>query len=272
MSCPENNYPERTMIMKKKVFKRVSSLILVLALVLGISVTAAAKSVSMEEAKEIAYTDAGVSAESVTSIDKLIQYRSGRSNFYKFIFRTDSTKYVYIIRTDGTIIKNESVKINSSGSHHSTTAKNSVKLSRDEALEIAIKYAKTSEAKLRECDIELEKEKGVYYYEVELETKGGKEYEYCINAETGEVYTSCSQLLLAYDGGTGAFITENEALAIAMKHAKLSDSAIKCYEAELDEDDGIYCYEIEFSTTGGKKYEYEIDAITGDILEHECKR
>ncbi|HCE34134.1 MAG TPA: peptidase, partial [Clostridiales bacterium] len=37
---------------------------------------------------------------------------------------------------------------------------------------------------------------------------------------------------------------------------------------ELDFDDGIYVYEVEF-VSGGYEYEYEIDAKTGRILNFE---
>ena len=45
-------------------------------------------------------------------------------------------------------------------------------------------------------------------------------------------------------------------------------SYIRC---ELDEDDGRWIYEIEF-TAGGAEYEYEIDAADGAVLKAERER
>lgn len=64
-------------------------------------------------------------------------------------------------------------------------------------------------------------------------------------------------------------ITEDEAKKLALEHAGLNEGAIKSYSIELDWDD--YKYEIEFFTKG-IEYEYEINAITGEIIEADKDR
>ena len=64
-------------------------------------------------------------------------------------------------------------------------------------------------------------------------------------------------------------ITEEEAKKLALEHAGLNEVAIKSFSIELDWAD--YKYEIEFFTKG-IEYEYEIHAITGEILEADMDR
>lgn len=72
-------------------------------------------------------------------------------------------------------------------------------------------------------------------------------------------------------GNTSASITVDQAKAAALAHAGLSADSVYFEKAELDYDDGVLVYEIEFSA-GSVEYEYEIDAQTGDILDHEWDR
>lgn len=60
----------------------------------------------------------------------------------------------------------------------------------------------------------------------------------------------------------------DQALAIALAHAGLSGNQVTVTKAELDTDDSVAEYEIEF-LSGGFEYEYEIDAYSGAILEWE---
>ncbi|MDV4150753.1 PepSY domain-containing protein [Clostridium sp. AL.422] len=63
-------------------------------------------------------------------------------------------------------------------------------------------------------------------------------------------------------------ITVEEAKQIALNHAGLSSSQVTLVKSELDFDDGIQKYELEFYFNN-KEYNYEIDANTGNILKYE---
>lgn len=269
--------------------KRISSLLLALALVLGISAAAlAATSLSSEQAKELAYADAGISADDVAYIDNMVQFRTGSEYFYKFVFRTATTKYVYIVNSGTGEITNRLAtplrSYNTGGGHHSTStgghhssgnhhgnnwssaASNTVVLTQEEALELALKQANITAATLKKQEVELKYWNSVYYYEVELETTGDSEYEYHINAETGAVISNEVELSWSEGGGSKAYITSEEALTIALTHAGVSASGLKRQEVEFDGDDGMYYYEVELKTQSGGKYEYEINASTGVIM------
>ena len=60
-------------------------------------------------------------------------------------------------------------------------------------------------------------------------------------------------------------ITEEEAQAIALEHAGLTEADISRLHIRTDWDDGRQEYDVEFHA-GHLEYEYEIDFLTGKIL------
>ena len=74
------------------------------------------------------------------------------------------------------------------------------------------------------------------------------------------------------DGGTmhgeaytGEYIGYESALAAALSHAGLDSSQVSATEVEMDCENGVIVYEVEFRY-GGQEYEYEINASTGEIM------
>ena len=63
----------------------------------------------------------------------------------------------------------------------------------------------------------------------------------------------------------GAYIGTEAALAAALSHAGLSAADVTVKEIEYDYEDGRMVYELEFCTSAGE-YEYDIDALTGEIV------
>ena len=124
--------------------------------------------------------------------------------------------------------------------------------------------------------IELDREKSGDVYEVEVKS-GGVEYDLDIDAKTGKVLRTDKDDNDKDDFGDddsddkvivpdGKFITEKAAIEIAMKQAKGTVT-----EVELDEDDGRVIYEIEIKD-GKYDYDFDIDAISGEVLKFEKDR
>lgn len=67
-----------------------------------------------------------------------------------------------------------------------------------------------------------------------------------------------------------AYISQEEALAVVYGHAGVAAGDVLESEIELDSDDHIMIYKVEFET-GVKKYEYKINATTGAVVSHEGK-
>lgn len=66
-------------------------------------------------------------------------------------------------------------------------------------------------------------------------------------------------------------IGQDAALSIALDHAGLTSSQIYELDMELDSEDGIMVYEIEFESSAGE-YEYDIHAHTGQIVKYKAPR
>ena len=134
-------------------------------------------------------------------------------------------------------------------------------LTREEAKAVAFAHAGVTEA--YDVEIELDQDKGIVHYEVDFETKEA-EYDYEVEAYTGEVLKSRIKEKKV-SAPTGEKLTKEEAKEIALKHAGVEASRV---EVELDKDNGVYKYEIEFRA-GGYEYDYEVEAYTGEILKSE---
>lgn len=61
-------------------------------------------------------------------------------------------------------------------------------------------------------------------------------------------------------------LTEDQALAIALEHAGLTEEQVSYLNAHLDRDDGRWVYEIEFRE-GRTEYEYAVRASDGKIVD-----
>ena len=109
-------------------------------------------------------------------------------------------------------------------------------------------------------------------YEVEFHTTEF-EYEYDINAQTGEVVFSEKEAKVVRDeedkpviSPEVTLITEQEAINAALAHAGLENA--DTVECELDKDHGNLYYEIEF-VAGNTEYEYLVDAVSGKVIRHQ---
>ena len=65
-----------------------------------------------------------------------------------------------------------------------------------------------------------------------------------------------------------SYIGREKAKEIVLNHAKVAESAVSRIEVEFDYDDGKLVYEVDFRN-GNIEYDYEIDAVTGDVLQSE---
>lgn len=152
----------------------------------------------------------------------------------------------------------------------------------DKAMDLAAAaFGKASAAKMAYSAVDPELDESPAHYEVEIKSQSGEEFEYKLDAYTGAILESKRE---AEDGtetpavqptkptpsGTVQDIGYAKAKSIAMNHAGVSESKAYDMDVELDDEDGILVYEVEFKS-GNMEYDYEINAATGAILKHETE-
>ena len=148
----------------------------------------------------------------------------------------------------------------------------------------AEQYAGTMALDSVTAEVDSELDESPAHYEVELHTARG-EFEYLVDAYTGKVLSGQKDLLTTAStpnettkpsdqkpdpSGTAQDIGYAKAKSIALNHAGASENEAYDMDIELDDEDGILVYEVEFKS-GGMEYSYEINAATGAILKHETE-
>ncbi|MDO5116318.1 MAG: PepSY domain-containing protein [Synergistaceae bacterium] len=136
------------------------------------------------------------------------------------------------------------------------------------AKEIALKHAGVAQQQARFTKVRLERDNGRMEYELEFYA-GGTEYDYEINAETGDVIKFSREVKNhgAPQGGQPGLIGEAKAKSIALARVPgAKESDIRKFK--LDRDDGRQVYEGEIFHNM-REYEFEIDAKSGEVLKWE---
>ncbi len=246
---------------------------------------------TLDEAKNIALSDAGVNAADVTITKEKLDRDDGRQ-YYDIEFYTDDKEYDYEIDAQtGKIAESEvenrpqmasqaenSLPVNQVNVSESATSTVSEqeKITLEEAKNAALKDAGVNEADATFTKAKLEDDDGRDEYDIEFYTED-KKYDYEISAYTGKVTDKDVDIRNNHNNtssdvsSTAAeYIGTEKAREIALKHAGVSESDVYFSKTKLDRDDGRYEYEIEFYKDR-VEYEYSIDAVTGDILEYDSE-
>lgn len=134
--------------------------------------------ISKDEAKQKAFSHAGVSASQASGVK--VDWDDGH---YDVEFHVGATEYDYEINAKtGAVIKYEKDTEDDDDDHYSTST--SFYIGRDAAMQKALSHAGLSESDVYELEVELDEEDGIY--EVSFETKS-YEYEYEVQATTGKI-------------------------------------------------------------------------------------
>lgn len=147
---------------------------------------------------------------------------------------------------------------------------NNKKVTIDEAKEIALKHAGLTSDQVSFVEVESDIDDSIEKYNIEF-YYGDKEYDYEINSANGEIIKYDYDM--EYDKNKNNVnstvnISEEQAKEIALKHAEVTSDKVSFIKVEMDVDNGIQKYDIEFYYNN-VEYSYEIDANTGDILSYE---
>lgn len=229
------------------------------------------ETITEAEAQEIAYEYAGVSEADVTILS-IQKDREDRE--YEIRFYDDLYEYEIDVNYNSGRVRNfekdlrDNVNINQGGNNQTTT----VSMTEEEARNIALqRVGKTSE-EVTFTRVRVDRENGitvydVYFYDAE------KEYELSIDVNTKEIVSYREDYLSTGNNTTTStdYIGVERAREIVLNHAGLSSSEVTFSKAELDVDYGFATYEIEFYYNYFE-YDYEVNAVTGEILKYERGR
>lgn len=160
---------------------------------------------------------------------------------------------------------------NAAGNQQSNSGATSITV--EEAKQIALNHANLTSDQVSFIKAEIDLDDGIKKYDIEFYHQN-KEYDYEINANNGQIigYDYDVENYTIQNNQTSnsaeTLISAEEAKQIALKHANLTSSQVSFVKSELDFDDGIQKYDIEFYYNN-MEYNYEIDANTGNILQYD---
>ena len=154
-------------------------------------------------------------------------------------------------------------------------------ITEEDAKQIALRHANVSESDAVYMQVKLERDHGRDEYDVEFYA-GNTEYDYEIDAATGEIlsfdYDAESYTPPAAQGQAGnaagsqnsqtSYISADQAKAAAFAHANVNEKDVSKLEVDFDQDHGKAEYEVKFDVAN-MEYEYEIDAVTGEVISYE---
>lgn len=201
-----------------------------------------------QTAEEFAFLDAGIESDNISEIYTRLEHKHGQYE-YDIKFDINNTEYSYEIRAqDGSVISKEI--------EYENTDDDKKKLQTTDQFD---QRTQTDSQETNETPAEA-------YDQLEPEnldqTAAGtptKPEE--TSTQPGPEHTPAQGLIKNH-------ISIEQAKKTALDHAGLSENEVKFSSAKLEKNDGKYEYDIEFYKEN-IEYEYEIDAVTGEIIESE---
>ena len=140
-------------------------------------------------------------------------------------------------------------------------------LTLSEAYDKALKDAGLTKSDVKRVEKEFDREDQIF--EIEFTRKGTKiEYDYEIS-KSGKILEKSVDYNRARVKGKKK-LTKSQAVAKLAKFSGIKKSVINEGKIRLEKDDGQWQYEIKFKK-GGYRYEYDVHARTGKILEYSRK-
>lgn len=230
-------------------------------------------------AKTAALNHAGVKESSTKYCNAWLEWDDGRPECYEVEFMVNNTRYEYkIALTSATVLESEQETYSNSGnstttgtstSSGTTSGSSSADIGESAAKAAALKHAGLSESQVTGLKVQRDRDDGRLEYEIEF-WSGSTEYDYTINAADGTVLGADKETHASSNtsSSSSSDIGSAKAKSIALSHAGVSESQTTEMKVQQDRDDGRLEYEVEFKS-GGKEYEYTIDAASGTILNYE---
>ncbi|EGG90978.1 hypothetical protein HMPREF0491_02500 [Lachnospiraceae oral taxon 107 str. F0167] len=255
-----------------------------------VAISSTKKQIGVEGAKQIALAHAKVAQKDVTFIKAELETENGRL-VYDIEFYSGNVEYDYDIdAVSGDIVSYdydiENYNIPVQPTEVQQTNADTVDIGVEKAKEIALSHAGHSIDKVSFVKAEIDYEDGIKVYDIDFHS-GNVEYDYEINAATGSILSvdwdiedysipapepapteapvpaPTAAPAPAPTKAASSGISAERAKQIALSHAGVGSAHFT--KVELDTEDGIRVYEIEFKV-GNVEYDYDINVATGAIV------
>lgn len=250
--------------------------------------------VSLDSAIDIALKDAGVQRKDALFQDSPSLDKDDKKPHYDIEFKYNGVEYDYEVAVDnGSVIKaekekekekvqsnekvSEPVKVKEEKKEpvkpSSPAVSNPDKgyISIEKAKEIALNNAGVKQADAIFKKAYYDSDDLVAHFDIKF-IANGYEYEYEVKASDGKVLEKDIEKEPVREQVSQApekeYISKEKAKEIALNHAKVDSAKVKFVKAELDRDDLIVHYEVEF-VEGRYEYEYEINAESGKVIAYD---
>ena len=222
------------------------------------------------EAKAKALAHAGLQESQVTFLRAELDQDDGRQVYEVEFYTQDGKEYDYEIDAAAGEILSYDYDAETSVPTAGTASGQTI--TQAEAKAKALANAGLKESQVTFLRAELDRDDGRQVYEVEFYTQDYKEYDYEIDAATGEVLSYDYDAETDFQTGTssGKELTAAEAKALALSQVPGATEA-DIWEFSTDRDDGRLEYEGEIHYDG-VSYEFEIDGYSGAIRNWEVEK
>lgn len=223
------------------------------------------------KAKEAALAHAGVKEADILRYRWELDREDGVM-VYEIQFDSAGYEYEYDVNAlTGAVVKSEKERDEDTGTSGGTATAPTTYIGEDQAKEAALTHAGVKAENAQKLHCELDHDDGVAVYEIEFVAEGSK-FDYELEAATGKVLKYTKKVITTSStpaaGATNAYIGEAKAKEAALAHAGVTADVIREYACELDRENGILVYSIEFEAEG-YEYEYDIHAENGSVVKFE---
>ena len=216
----------------------------------------------------------GISEGKAELLEKIIESNLTNKNGNKYTFEELVDLNINELNV---ILNSKNKKVNNVTSSGNASTKSYIGV--EKAKQIAFNAAGINSNNIYDLEVELDYEYRTMIYEISFNSNS-REYEYEINAVNGSIINGEKELDDDYYPATNntirnnsttntnkntstSYISRDRAKQIALGNAGISN--VRDLSIELDREGGKMIYEVSFES-GNKDYEYDIDAVTGSIL------
>lgn len=234
--------------------------------------TSAENYIGEEKATAIALKDAGQKESDTSALQVYLDEDQDGNDpaAYDVEFFVGDAEYDYEIdAASGDILSRD---VDESGTMTQQNINNDY-IGKTTAKRIALKDAGVKRSDAHGMHVALDTDDGSTVFDVEFYS-GTTEYDYEIDAKSGEIVSKDQDAegIDRADIPTSdkSLISESKARNKALHHAGLKKSDVTGLYTELDYDDGVYKYEVEFYHDR-IEYSYDINAVSGQIISYESE-